>query len=160
MSDEKFTFFWGGVFSQWHRCSFEVDGERFVTAEQFMMAKKADTFGDPAIREKIMATEDPRTQKRLGKKVANFQDDVWVSVAKDSVYQGNSAKFRQNPELLQALLDTAGTTLVEASPYDRRWGIGLTSSDPRALDRSTWRGTNWLGEVLTRLRDDIIAEIR
>jgi ribA/ribD-fused uncharacterized protein len=158
MTQEQFTFFWGGPFSQWHPSQFEVGGEVFVTAEQFMMAGKARLFGDEAMRERIMATKSPRTQKQLGRKVAGYQDDVWPAAAKKIVYDGNHAKFTQNPDLLETLLATAGTTLVEASPYDRRWGIGLREDDPRALDRATWRGTNWLGEVLTRLRDDLLKE--
>ena len=68
------------------------------------------------------------------------------------MFQGNYAKFTQNPDLLKTLIDTIGTTLVEASPYDKVWGIGLAEDDPKALNRETWEGTNWLGEVLTDLR--------
>lgn len=56
------------------------------------------------------------------------------------------------------MLDTAGTTLVEASPYDRIWGIGLAASNPKALDRKMWRGTNWLGQALTEVREEIVKD--
>ncbi len=103
-----------------------------------------------------MESESPREQKAIGRGVRGFRAEEWEAVAKDYVYFGNWAKFSQNPPLLKLLLDTtASTTLVEASPYDTIWGIGLGEEDPRARERATWRGTNWLGEVLTRVRDDL-----
>lgn len=67
----------------------------------------------------------------------------------------NKAKFLQNDDILRELLKTVGTTIVEASPDDNIWGIGLSAEDPMAQNRSIWKGTNWLGEVLTSLRDEI-----
>ena len=90
--------------------------------------------------------------------VAGFNKEQWEQVARDVVYKGCYAKFTQNQDLKQALLATAGTTLVEASPEDRIWGIGLRKTDPRALNRATWRGTNWLGEILTKVREDLLNE--
>ena len=67
-------------------------------------------------------------------------------------------QFTQNEHLLTQLLATEGTTLVEASPRDRIWGIGLGAQNPLAQNRETWRGTNYLGEILTRVRQQIIDE--
>jgi ribA/ribD-fused uncharacterized protein len=100
----------------------------------------------------------PKQQKALGRTVRGFSEPLWNEGAKEVVYKGSRAKYGQNPELKELLLSTAGTTLVEASPYDSIWGIGLRASDSRAKSRETWRGTNWLGETLTRLRDEFIAE--
>lgn len=158
MSAEKFTFFWFGPFSQWHICSFIVDGIVYNSSEQFMMAMKAMYFLDDEVLAEIMATDSPKKQKGLGRKVNNFDADKWNLVCKDFVYKGNKAKFEQNHELKLLLLATEGTTLVEASPYDKIWGIGLSEHDPKSRDRSTWKGKNWLGEVLTKLREDMIAE--
>jgi len=91
--------------------------------------------------------------------VQRFDNDLWNQEAKNIVYRGNHAKFTQNPELLLVLLATAGHTLVEASPTDRIWGIGLAEDDPRIHQRATWRGTNWLGEVLTQLREDLLSQV-
>ena len=157
MSDEKFTFFWGGPFSQWARSNFTIDGAKYTNAEQFMMAEKARLFGDEVALKAIMKETDPAEQKAWGKKVKNFVKDKWEAVAKDIVYKGNFAKFTQNPKLKKILLATKGTTIVEASPYDVIYGIGLSENDPNRFDRSKWRGTNWLGEVLMKLREDLIG---
>ncbi len=155
---EKFTFFYGGPFSQWYMTDFVVGALTYNCAEQYMMAEKARLFGDGVTLLKIMTSKSPKEQKALGRRVENFDADVWNEVAKDIVYKGNYSKF-QDPGLKEILLWTRGTTLVEASPYDTIWGIGLDAMDQRAQNRDTWKGTNWLGEVLTKLREDLISEI-
>jgi len=160
VTGERFTFFWAGPFSQWHRSPFTLDGQVYVTAEQYMMAEKARLFGDEETLERILATSNAREQKALGRRVRGFETGAWNAVARDIVYCGNRAKFTTHRDLLALLLETAGTTIVEASPLDTIWGIGLAADDPAASDRTQWRGTNWLGEVLTRLRDALIEERR
>lgn len=150
---EQFTFFWNGPFSQWHPSAFIVNDITFKCAEQYMMYQKAMLFGDEDTVGKILTTNDPRKQKSLGRMVSDFDPNRWNEVARDVVFAGNVEKFAQNADLKEMLLQTKGTTLVEASPYDKIWGIGLNESDPRALNRETWRGTNWLGEVLTEVRE-------
>lgn len=120
-----------------------------------MMHQKALLFGDLKIAEQIMSTNSASVQKKLGRQVKGFDQNVWEAECQRIVYEGNQAKFTQNEELLAALLATRGTTLVEASPDDRIWGVGLAEDNPRIRNRSTWRGTNWLGEILTRLREEI-----
>jgi hypothetical protein len=153
------TFFFteASPFSQWFRCQFIVDGQPFNCAEQFMMHGKAVLFGDAEVAAEILAADHPRTHKALGRKVKRFDGGVWERERMRIVKAGNRAKFTQNDELLQTLLATKGTTLVEASPYDRIWGIGLGANDPRAQDQKQWRGKNLLGIVLTELRDELLA---
>ncbi|PZT55316.1 NADAR family protein [Paenibacillus silvae] len=154
---EKFTFFWhtASPFSQWDPADFIVNGLQYTSAEQYMMHQKALLFGDLKIAEQIMSTNSASVQKKLGRQVKGFDQTVWEAECQRIVYEGNQAKFTQNEELLAALLATRGTTLVEASPDDRIWGVGLAEDNPRIRNRSTWRGTNWLGEILTRLREEI-----
>ncbi|MBB6023492.1 ribA/ribD-fused uncharacterized protein [Paenibacillus sp. JGP012] len=154
---EKFTFFWhtASPFSQWHPANFIVNGLQYTSAEQYMMHQKALLFGDLKIAEQIMSTNSASVQKKLGRQVKGFDQTVWEAECQRIVYEGNQAKFTQNEKLLAALLATRGTTLVEASPDDRIWGVGLAEENPRIRNRSTWRGTNWLGEILTRLREEI-----
>lgn len=155
--NEKFTFFWRGPFSQWFNSPFIVYGSLYNCAEQFMMASKARFFNDQKTLEKIMNEDSPKIQKALGREVKNFVQFEWDAVARSLVYRGNIAKFSQNPKLCEKLVGTKGTTLVEASPVDRIWGIGLSEDSPDALDRKNWRGKNWLGETLTKVREDIMS---
>lgn len=154
-----FTFFFteASPFSQWYRCAFEDSGVHFNCAEQYMMHGKAKLFDDPETAALILAADHPRDHKALGRKVKRFDDAVWKRERERIVMAGNRAKFAQNADLLQLLLDTRGTTLVEASPYDKIWGIGLAATDPRAQDRATWKGQNLLGKILTELRDELAA---
>lgn len=157
MSTEKFTYFWRSEspFSNWHLAEFSVDDTNYNCTEQYMMYQKAILFGDEEMVTEILKTSSPKQQKALGRKVKNFDVKVWETHCKQIVYDGNHAKFTQNESLLQALMATEGTTIVEASPFDRIWGIGLSAKNPKAASRSTWRGKNWLGEVLTQLREDL-----
>lgn len=157
---ELFTLFWNGPFSQWDDSNFEFAGMQFNRAEQFMMLCKAVLFEDFEIADKVMSTDNPREQKKLGRKVRGFDIDIWSKVARDFVYVGSYCKFTQSEYHAEELNKTGSTTLVEASPYDKIWGIGVSEYSPLALQRSTWKGKNWLGEVLTRVRQDIRAGIR
>lgn len=102
---------------------------------------------------KALWTESQNAIKALGKKVKNYDDTIWIENRERIVEEGNFAKFSQNADLKEALLATKGTTLVEASPYDTIWGIGLKEDDARAKNVSTWRGLNLLGKILTNIRD-------
>ncbi len=156
---EKFTFFWKkSIFSQWSRSNFTVTGVSYTHAEQWMMAEKARLFEDDETLKKIMKADHPREQKDLGREVKNFNKDKWNKVAREVVFVGNMAKFTQNKDMQEILLATEGTTIVEASPGDCIWGIGLDMKDPRCNDRTQWRGTNWLGEVLTNVRDELLKK--
>lgn len=154
-NDSKLYFFYGGPFSQWYHSYFTVDGVRYCTAEQYMMAKKALFFGDELAFSEIMATESPSRQKEVGRRVRNFVVDDWNAVSRKIVFQGNMAKFGTNKDLREFMLNTGDMELVEASPTDCIWGIGLAEHDPRCLDRSQWRGTNWLGEELMNVRSEL-----
>jgi len=158
---KKYTFFYKArnPFSNWYSCNF-TDEERTVynCSEQYMMAEKARLFGDETTREEILMTTHPRDQQYLGRKVKNFDSTKWEENCKEIVYKGCYLKFTQNPKILSILESTKGTLLVEASPYDRIWGIGLGENDSRIHNPKNWRGTNWLGIVLTKLRDDIFKK--
>jgi hypothetical protein len=158
MNNDLYTFFWSGMFSQWYASPFKVDGIQYNCAEQFMMHSKALMFEDYETAELIMNTPNPKIQKQLGRQVKNFNADSWNAVAKTVVYIANIAKFTHSPTLLEALLATGDTLLVEASPYDTIWGIGMGEVEARKSTKEQWRGTNWLGEVLTAVRDDIRSD--
>jgi ribA/ribD-fused uncharacterized protein len=167
LQSETFEMFWetASPFSQWHKCSFyakplfnspEFNAEiLFTSSEQYMMLHKALVFKDLETAKLIMKTNNVREQKRLGRSVNGFNDKDWDEIRVWVVYQGNKNKFAQNEVLLKDLINTKGKTLVEASPDDNIWGIGLAKSDLRAWKRDTWQGSNYLGDTLTYLRMEL-----
>ena len=159
-------FFWGhqpsksgkatkSCFSQWFAAPFAIDSTLYPTAEHWMMASKARLFDDAKALAEILEAPDPKTAKVLGRKVENFDDAVWKEHARQLVTEGNIAKFSQNPDLQEFLLRTGDAVLVEASPYDRIWGIGLKADDERAKNPETWRGENLLGFALMDVREKL-----
>ena len=159
-----FLFFWGhqagpggklgpGCLSQWWEASFTVDGQSYRSAEYFMMAEKARLFGDEKTRAQILAAPDSRTAKALGRKVSGFADALWTAQRYRIVLTGSLAKFGQNDELWEFLRQTGEKVLVEASPLDKVWGIGLAQDDPRARDPKSWQGLNLLGFALMEARE-------
>ncbi|MEV2242751.1 NADAR family protein [Micromonospora sp. NPDC049891] len=160
----RFLFFWGhqperdgsvgaGCLSQWWPSPFAVDGFVFATAEHYMMWRKAMLFGDESIAERVLTAPHPHAAKDLGGRVAGFDQQTWDVHRSDIVVAGNLAKFGQHAELRSFLLATGRRVLVEASPMDRIWGIGLTRDDPGASDPARWQGSNLLGFALMRVRD-------
>ena len=151
----KAVFFWGGICSQWAKSEFTIEGVTYNCAEQYMMAKKALLFGDGEAHAKIMSKKNPRDQKALGRKVRGFNSDEWNEVCRDYVYEANYAKFTQNPAMLSELESYGDKELVEASPYDKVWGIGMHWEDDGVEDKANWKGSNWLGEALMQVRDTL-----
>jgi len=159
-----FLFFWGHrpgrtgltatCFSQWYVAPFVVGGQSYPTAEHFMMAEKAALFGDLATRDLVLQAPDPGAAKALGRKVRGFNEETWLENRFSIVRRANEAKFSQNAELGRFLEQTGSKVLVEASPVDRIWGIGLAKHDEEANDPNRWRGLNLLGFALMHVRDD------
>ena len=152
------TLFWdhSSVFSQWYPSSFTVDNERYNCAEQYMMSEKAKLFGDTATRRKIMSSPNPAQQKRFGRSVPSFNQELWVQHRYDIVFKADLAKCSA-PPLLQQLVDTGDKFLAEASPYDLVWGIGFTCDDRRALQPPLWPGLNLLGDILMKIRHQLAS---
>ena len=134
-----------------------VDGVSYGSAEQFMMAEKARIFGDGETLEKILAAKLPRKIKALGREVKGFDGKKWDGVKFEVVVRGNMAKFSQNQALLSFLLGTGDAMLVEASPKDCIWGVGLKESDRDILDPAKWKGENLLGKALMEVRSKLGA---
>ena len=153
-------YFWGGIFSQWYKTSFtNVGGVIFNCAEQYMMWEKANMMKNSAFADKILSIKNPRKQKELGRAIPDFDAKKWDEIKFEIVVKGNILKFEQNPELKEILLSSENKILVEASPLDKVWGIGLHWEDDRVLDESKWQGENLLGEVIMEARK-IIQKIQ
>jgi len=158
MVKDNCVFFYGSYLSNFAPSDFTIDGISYFCAEQWMMAEKARLFGDQQMLQRILEEKQDQWKIKLqfGRNIKPFDKDKWSAVARDLVYTGLLEKFRQNPKLAELLLDTGDMTIVEASPTDQIWGIGIGMDSPNLSgDRFTWRGTNWLGEVLMRVRDTL-----
>lgn len=144
--------------SNWYPSRFTVDDVEYNCGEQYMMAEKARQSGDAASLAKIMNSTDPREMKDLGRGVTGFSAQRWSDTCEDIMYRGLLCKFSQNIPMKKWLLDTGDAIIAEAAHYDSIWGIGLRSSDPRALSQKTWLGKNLLGKILMRVRKELIAK--
>ncbi len=139
--------------SQWYPAPFEHAGVRYATAEHWMMAEKARLFGDDEVARAVVADDDPRAAKRLGRAVRGFDEARWTERRDEVVRRGNELKFAAHPPLADVLERTGDAVLVEASPRDRVWGIGRSAEDPGARDPSRWKGLNRLGFALMAVRE-------
>lgn len=155
-STGKYHFFWQSEspFSQWHKSKYELNGFVYCCAEQGMMHGKALLFGDQKVAKAILETQSPRKIKSLGRQVKSFDDKGWTTERIKIVKENTIAKFTQNRQLLEALMNTSGL-LVEASPCDSIWGIGLSEEVAREIPEEKWPGMNLLGKILTAVRDEI-----
>lgn len=164
----RFTYlpFWGhrpdpgnrigaGCLSQWWPAAFELEGTMFPTAEHYLMWRKATLFGDEEAAARVLTAKHPREAKAVGRAVRGFDDEVWKAQRFDIVVAGNTAKFEQNAGLAEYLARTGTRVLVEASPVDRVWGIGLAPGDERVQEPRAWRGLNLLGFALMEARDAV-----
>lgn len=160
---QKFLFFWGhtpardgsmtkSCFSQWSESEFVVDDILYKTAEHWMMIKKAELFEDEEIKLKILAAKSAAEAKELGRKVRNFNAEIWNAKKFEIVVEGNLHKFQQNTEMGEFLKNTNNRILVEASPFDKVWGIGIAQDHKNILRPDCWKGENLLGFALMEVR--------
>jgi ribA/ribD-fused uncharacterized protein len=162
-----FLFFWGhqvpkdgsiakSCFSQWYISPFvDEQGIVYHTAEHYMMAGKARLFQDELTLAEILASKDPKTVKTMGRKITPFDAAIWESHHYEIVKKGNFLKFSQNEGMKSFLLSTDNQAIVEASPFDAIWDIGLDEHNEKSKLAATWRGENLLGFALMEVRDEL-----
>jgi len=161
----KFLFFWGhtnktqtvnkACFSQWYSSPFTEGGNKFATAEHYMMFGKAKLFGDTVAMEKALNAKSPGAVKAVGRSVKGFDQAVWDANKFDLVVNANLAKFGSNDDLRDFLISTGKRVLVEASPVDKVWGIGLAQDNEAASNPNLWKGENLLGFALMEVRTQL-----
>ena len=160
----KYVYFWGHqkpkngsigkeCFSQWYSLPFNINSQSYNTAEHFMMAEKARLFNDHNAEQAILKSSNPGEAKRHGRNVIGFSDEVWLKERFRIVVEANEAKFSQNKALAEYLISTGKRVLVEASPVDKIWGIGLAADDPNIESPYKWKGLNLLGFALMEVRE-------
>lgn len=162
-----YVFFWGhqpkkdgkmgkSCFSQWWRSDFTNNsGITFSSAEKWMMFKKAELFEDEVTLKKILTLNNPKEIKSLGRRIKGFDQKVWDQRKYAIVLEGSLLKFTQNDVLKDFLVNTSDSVIVEASPYDNIWGIGMKADNENVYNPNCWKGTNFLGFALMEVRDII-----
>lgn len=149
----------GHFLSQWWPVEFveTLDNNtirKYNCAEQYMMVKKAELFGDKEVLEDLLVTDKPAKLKELGRKVKGFDPTIWDKHKFNIVLRGNRLKFEQNAELMKKLLETGNKTIVEAAHYDKIWGNGLSAEDSLKIPEDKWPGENLLGKALMIVRNE------
>ena len=166
---QEYIYFWGhqpskdgtiikSCFSQWWFSDFIENEITYKTAEHYMMAKKAELFGDFEAVNDVLKCSKPQDVKKIGRRVKDFDEQKWNDNKYDIVLRANYLKFDQDPNLQEFLMSTNDKIIVEASPYDKIWGVGQTQDDPDIKDPQKWKGENLLGFALMEVRDELIAK--
>lgn len=156
VSNEEFLLFFGALhpFSNWNQeHSFNIKHMTFDCGEMAMMAWKAAFFKDWITFEKIMKPSHPSKYKDLGRDVKPYDEEAWDGERDKMMFVICLERARQIPAVDQMLIASEGREIVEASQFDKIWGVGLAEYDERILDRRNWRGTNRLGKAYMRVRE-------
>ncbi len=162
----EYLFFWGhnpkiagrideSCLSNWYPAQFRLEGIEYKTTEHYMMSEKARLFGDEKIQKQILQARTPAEAKSLGRKVSCFVEDIWHKHRFEIVVRGNTGKFSQNGKLGEFLVHTGNRVLVEASPNDRIWGIGMGKNHQDREKPEEWNGLNLLGFALMEVREKL-----
>lgn len=145
-------YFWGSIFSNFFFMPIRYKGIKFPTTEHAFMWEKANYFDDKIIANMILDIPHPNGAKSLGREIKNYNDKEWSKVRYDYMLEVNRVKWKM---LKDVLVLTENKIIVEASPTDRIWGVGLSQENPKILDQSNWLGENLLGKVIMQIRDEL-----
>lgn len=157
------VYFYSGkeIYSNFYVTKFKdpISGVEFSSSEQAFMWQKAKFFGDDSVRLALEVFDIlPREAKELGRQIANYDDKAWECVRVGFMIYVNLLKFGQNEDMKKQLLSTDRKVLVEASPHDKIWGVGLSETDAAILREDTWKGRNLLGLSLMKVRQILAQE--
>ena len=149
-----------GYLSNWYISPFDLDGKHFSSVEQYIMYRKCMTFGDEISAKQVMATEDTAAQQAIGRKASGYIDSVWAGMRQMIAFRGLMAKFSQNEELRQKLLDTGEAYLIECAGSDKIWACGIRLNDEKRFDAANWTGENILGFTLMEVREKLRETVK
>jgi len=145
-----------GYMSNFFHTTFEKDGNTFTSSEQAFMYEKCKLF-DPdnvKMQNAILNEHNPKKVKALGRKVNNYNERMWKELRYSIMVDILRYKFACNVRIKDALINTSGKVLYEASPFDRIWGIGYGKREAREVDPERF-GQNLLGKALMQVRDEV-----
>jgi hypothetical protein len=133
---------------------------KFFSSEQLFMWHKAVLFHDAETANKIVHCKTSKEAKALGREVAPFDQEKWNRFKEILMECTLLKKYEQNEVFRNTLMNPEyfNREFVECNPYDSIWAIGRSEEDPLCDDMSTWRGTNLLGKILTKIRDYKLAK--
>jgi ribA/ribD-fused uncharacterized protein len=132
--------------------SFNIDGKKFNSSEQFFCYQKAVFFNDEVAKQQILSKQDPVAQKKVH--ITGFNDKEWATVAETNMKLGILNRFKQNDILRDYLKTTGKRIIAEANPYDTTWGIGMRAADANTGNMNKW-GANRLGKLLMEVRHEL-----
>ena len=151
-------YFWNDWLSNWSKCLIEYKNRKFYTSEQLFMYLKAIHFKDYNISLRIMLQSNPKLAKALGREIENFNEEEWIPVRENYMYIANYEKYTQNKKLKKKLINTGNKIIVEGSPDDKIWGVGIHYADSKILNENNWNGLNLLGKCLMTVRKNLLNE--
>jgi ribA/ribD-fused uncharacterized protein len=142
-----------GYLSNWYPSPFDLDEIHFSSAEQYIMYRKCMLFGDEHAAKAVLSTDDPEKQQAIGRDASGYMETVWKGARQMAAFRALMAKFSQNENLKQKLLNTGDAYLVECAGSDKVWACGIRLGDDRRFDAANWDGSNILGFTLMEVRN-------
>ena len=147
-----------GFLSNWYSSPFDLDGVHFSSAEQFIMYQKCMIFGDEESAYRVLGTKDTKEQQYIGRTAKGYVSKIWAGVRQVVALRALMAKFEQNEDLKQKLLETGDAILVECARTDKIWACGIRLDDDKRFDAANWDGENILGFALMEVRKRLAAQ--
>jgi len=133
-----------GCFSNFSRHHIFLKEKTWKTSEHYFQAQK---FAGTEFEEKVRLAATPKEAADLGRNRKFPLRKDWEEVKDDVMREALRAKFTQNKELKQILLETGDAELVEHTANDNYWADGGDGS-----------GRNMLGVLLMELREELKNE--
>lgn len=138
-------------------CEIMIRGIKYKSVTHYLMVRKAEVLEKSDVASDILKGNNFGEWQYFYFNHISQKDARWDEVFEDELYLANVAKFTQDDSNKEDLLDLCPhpAKFVYADPFDPNLGIGIGIR--AAFQGEQWNGKNLLGEVLTRVRDEIVA---
>lgn len=141
-----------GFLSNWYMSPFDLDNIHYSSMEQYIMYQKCILFGDQNTAPKVLLTDDPSEQQKLGKLCSGYINSIWAGARQAIAMRGLLAKFSQSYDMREQLFNTNDAYLVECAHSDKIWACGIRLNESERFDATKWTGQNILGFALMEVR--------